>query len=80
MRATVLLLSLCFLPQSLSAQQQSAAPYRNRALPIDTRVSDLLDRMTLEEKFWQLYMSPGDLDDSAHDYHPKTSEVTSGRL
>ena len=59
MRATVLLLSLCFLPQSLSAQQQSAAPYRNPALPIDTRVSDLLDRMTLEEKFWQLYMSPG---------------------
>jgi beta-glucosidase len=24
--------------------------------------------MTLPEKFWQLYMSPGDLDDSTHDY------------
>ena len=24
--------------------------------------------MTLEEKFWQLFMIPGDLDDSAHDY------------
>ena len=24
--------------------------------------------MTIQEKFWQLYMSPGDLDDSTHDY------------
>jgi beta-glucosidase len=24
--------------------------------------------MTLQEKFWQLYMSPGSLDDSTHDY------------
>src|SRR5688572_22636914 len=24
--------------------------------------------MTLEEKFWQLFMIPGDLDDSTHDY------------
>ena len=29
---------------------------------------DLLGRMTLEEKFWQLYMTPGDLDNPAHDY------------
>ena len=29
---------------------------------------DLLDRMTLEEKFWQLFMIPGDLSDSSHDY------------
>ncbi len=29
---------------------------------------DLLDRMTLEEKFWQLFMIPGDLSDSTHDY------------
>jgi len=28
----------------------------------------LLDRMTVEEKFWQLYMIPGDLSDSTHDY------------
>ena len=43
-------------------------PYRNAALPIDERVRDLLGRMTLEEKFWQLFMIPGDLDDPAHDY------------
>ncbi|HET8770081.1 MAG TPA: glycoside hydrolase family 3 C-terminal domain-containing protein [Gemmatimonadaceae bacterium] len=29
---------------------------------------DLLGRMTLEEKFWQLYMSPGSRDDPTHDY------------
>ncbi|HTO72452.1 MAG TPA: glycoside hydrolase family 3 N-terminal domain-containing protein, partial [Gemmatimonadales bacterium] len=35
---------------------------------MDARVRDLLGRMTLEEKFWQLFMIPGSLDDSAHDY------------
>lgn len=44
------------------------APYRNAALPTDQRIRDLLARMTLEEKFWQLYMSPGSRDDSTHDY------------
>ena len=43
-------------------------PYRDRTLPIDARVKDLLGRMTLEEKFWQLFMIPGSLDDPAHDY------------
>ena len=36
--------------------------YRNARLPTDARVRDLLGRMTLEEKFWQLSMIPGDLD------------------
>lgn len=36
--------------------------YKNPAAPIDKRVSDLLSRMTPEEKFWQLFMIPGDLD------------------
>jgi beta-glucosidase len=43
-------------------------PYKNPALPIETRVQDLLGRMTLEEKFWQVFMIPGSLDDPAHDY------------
>ena len=34
--------------------QQPAAPYRNPALPIDSRVKDLLKRMTLDEKVAQL--------------------------
>ncbi|HEX6974116.1 MAG TPA: glycoside hydrolase family 3 N-terminal domain-containing protein, partial [Vicinamibacterales bacterium] len=47
---------------------QAPAPYRNTRLPIADRVLDLLARMTLEEKFWQLFMIPGNLDDPAHDY------------
>lgn len=50
------------------AQPATNAPYRNPTLPIDARVRDLLARMTPEEKFWQLYMSPGDRDDPTHDY------------
>jgi len=34
----------------------------------EQRVQDLLGRMTLEEKFWQLFMIPGDLDNPANDY------------
>jgi beta-glucosidase len=42
--------------------------YRDPAASIEARVSDLLGRMTLEEKFWQLFMIPGNLDDPANDY------------
>jgi len=37
------------------------APYKNPALPVEQRVKDLVQRMTPEEKFWQLFMIPGDL-------------------
>ena len=53
--------------QDAPASPQRAA-YRDPSLPVDARVQDLLARMTLEEKFWQLFMIPGDLDDPAHDY------------
>src|SRR5262245_65220809 len=43
-------------------------PYKDASLPVDARVRDLLGRMTLEEKFWQLFMIPGDLDTPANDY------------
>lgn len=49
----------CFFNTS-NAQQ--VPPYKNPALPVEQRVSDLLQRMTIEEKFWQLFMIPGDLD------------------
>ena len=51
-----------------TATAQAAPPYRDATRPIDTRVQDLLARMTPAEKFWQLYMSPGNLDDPSHDY------------
>ncbi len=58
-------------PSSAWAQTDrppAGAPYRNPRLAADARVRDLLPRMTLEEKFWQLFMLPGSLDDPAHDY------------
>ena len=47
---------------------QQPPPYRDASLPVADRVRDLLGRMTLEEKFWQLFMIPGDLDNPANDY------------
>src|SRR5690606_4279781 len=66
----VLALLACLLasPAPAFAQATGTPPYRDARLPTDARVRDLLARMTLEEKFWQLYMSPGSLDDPAHDY------------
>jgi beta-glucosidase len=43
-------------------------PYKNPQLPVETRVQDLISRMTLEEKFWQLFMIPGDLDNGKEKY------------
>jgi beta-glucosidase len=53
---------------TVAARVQERPPYRNAALPVDARARDLLGRMTPQEKFWQLYMSPGSVDDSTHDY------------
>ncbi|MCD0479752.1 glycoside hydrolase family 3 C-terminal domain-containing protein [Chryseobacterium sp. LC2016-29] len=36
--------------------------YKDPKQPIEARVQDLLKRMTPEEKFWQCFMIPGDLD------------------
>ncbi|MCK7554128.1 hypothetical protein MKQ70_03520 [Chitinophaga sedimenti] len=54
--ATLLCVSFC---KAGLAQQ---LPYKNKNLPVAQRVQDLLSRMTPEEKFWQLFMIPGDLD------------------
>jgi beta-glucosidase len=61
MTLLMLLATISFAP----AQQPA---YKNPQIPIDERVRDLLARMTLEEKFWQLFMIPGGLDDPANDY------------
>ena len=62
-------LTLLVLAASVTASQPAAAPpYRDANLPIEQRVRDLSSRMTVEEKFWQLFMILGDLDDPSHDY------------
>ena len=38
--------------------------YKDKSQPVERRVADLLSRMTPEEKFWQLFMIPGDLDNA----------------
>ena len=53
---------------ALGSQSSAQLPYKNSALPIEVRVRDLIRRMTLEEKFWQLFMLPGARNDSAVDY------------
>ena len=58
----------CVLVCAAPLAAQARAPYRDPRLPIAVRVHDLLGRMTLEEKFWQLFMIPGDRDDPTHDY------------
>lgn len=52
----------------LLAQTPEPPAYKNASLSVADRVKDLLGRMTIEDKFWQLYMIPGDLDDSTTDY------------
>ncbi len=52
----------------LSCQKEDQLDYKNPDLPIEERVDDLLPRMTLEEKFWQLFMIPGDLSDGKERY------------
>jgi beta-glucosidase len=65
----VVCVGICVL-LTVTVRPQSAgpAPYRRPALPVADRVRDLLSRMTLEDKFWQVFMIPGDLDDPADDY------------
>jgi beta-glucosidase len=51
-RAFFLVAAAAFL--SSAAMAQNALPYRDAKLPVDQRVTDLLSRMTLEEKIAQL--------------------------
>ena len=51
-----------------SCKKDKIEGYKNPELSIEERVEDLLERMTLEEKFWQMYMIPGDLTDGKEKY------------
>jgi len=59
---------VCSLARPTPSQAPTRFPYRDPARPVAERVRDLIGRMTLEEKFWQLFMIPGDLDNPANDY------------
>jgi len=57
-------LLLLLLFKGADAFCQPVLPYKNPSLPIEVRANDLIKRMTPEEKFWQLFMIPGDLDNA----------------
>lgn len=59
-----ILLSLLY---NISVAQQPL--YKDPKQPIEKRVQDLLSRMTAEEKFWQCFMIPGDLDNVPKDQY-----------
>lgn len=63
-----LTIALLLVAAAGPAAAQDTLPYRNPQLPAEARARDLLGRMTLEEKFWQLYMTPGDLADTTTDH------------
>src|SRR5688500_4357750 len=54
----LLFILLVYVP---AYSQQKRQPYKDPSLSVDARVKDLLSRMTPEEKFFQLYMSPGEI-------------------
>ncbi|MGA9120343.1 MAG: glycoside hydrolase family 3 C-terminal domain-containing protein [Bacteroidota bacterium] len=51
-----------------SLQAQDTPLYKHADAPVEKRVSDLLSRMTTEEKFWQLFMVPGDVSHGMEKY------------
>jgi beta-glucosidase len=76
-RSRVALLTVSVLAISIEASTLRAQPtgppasrmiYKDSTAPVPARVRDLLGRMTLEEKFWQTFMIPGDLTDPTQDY------------
>jgi len=51
---SLLLLIFAFLGPTVRSSQSPTAPYLNARLPLETRVDDLVGRMTLEEKVSQM--------------------------
>jgi beta-glucosidase len=63
-------LLLLFL-KCATAFAQTTPPYKNVKLSAGERAMDLLKRMTPEEKFWQMFMIPGDLDNATDSMYQK---------
>ena len=68
-RQYLCLVSALFFCSGLFAQVKKgqSLPYKNPKLSVDLRVKDLISRMTPEEKFWQLFMIPGDVTEKNKD-------------
>ena len=64
-RGLIALLCLIALGVPFRAAAQA---WRDTTRSIDARVTSLLTVMTREEKFWQAFMTPGDLDTPAEDW------------
>ena len=64
----LLLTTIMFLISMSVTAEKNVIPYKNPNLTIEQRVNDLLKRMTLEEKFWQMFMIPGDLSNKKESY------------
>ncbi len=64
----VFFLLILFLNIGFS-QQLNVPPYKDSTLTVAERTRDLLSRMTLEEKFWQLFMVYEDLNKDKSRYH-----------
>ncbi len=54
-------IALLFNTKVSAVFAQTIPLYKNSRAPINERVQDLLGRMTPTEKFWQLFMIPGDI-------------------
>ncbi|MGF1585462.1 MAG: fibronectin type III-like domain-contianing protein [Bacteroidales bacterium] len=67
MKYKILFLVFTVVASSLTAAAQRL-PYKDPAVNVEERVEDLLSLMTLKEKFWQLFMIPGDLSDGKEKY------------
>ncbi|NOS93786.1 MAG: beta-glucosidase [Cyclobacteriaceae bacterium] len=60
-------LLFCLLNNFTVLAQKPVPIYKNPTYSIEERVQDLLQRMKPEEKFWQCFMIPGDLDGATPD-------------
>ncbi|EJL71518.1 beta-glucosidase [Chryseobacterium populi] len=57
------LTGIALIVNTVFVSAQTKKPlYKDPKQPVEIRVQDLLKRMTPEEKFWQCFMIPGDLD------------------
>ena len=54
--ATTLLCTLLAVGSTLTAATAAQPPYKDSSLPVESRVRDLMSRMTLQEKVDQLNM------------------------